>query len=253
MTPRINLSKEQLTRYKGHISLCEIDLEGQRHIAGSSVLIVGAGGLGSPVAIYLAAAGVGRIGILDADTVGLSNLQRQIAHTTADLGRPKAISAAEKMRALNPDISVEPLTEMLTEENAAEIIGGYDITIDCTDNLPTRLLINDCCVSLGRSFVFGAVSRMSGQLFTHVAGSACYRCIFDPAATDPDAELPCAITGIMNSVVGVIGSLQATEALKLIVGTGDALTNRILTFDALTMEFNSFAVKPVENCPCQRS
>lgn len=250
MNDSIKLGKEQMIRYKGHLSLCEIDFEGQRRIGGSSVRIVGAGGLGSPVALYLASAGVGRIGIVDPDSVGLSNLQRQIIHTTADLGRPKALSAAEKLRAINPDIEVEPLTVMLTEENAAEIIGGYDITVDCTDNLATRLLINDSCVRLGKSFVSGAVSRTSGQLFSHIPGSACYRCIFDPDGAEPGSDLPCATAGIMNSVVGVIGSLQATEVLKLIVGTGDALTNRILTFDALTMEFNSFCVNPVEGCIC---
>ena len=248
---KIEYTKEQLTRYRGHLSLCEVDLAGQSRLTESRVLIVGAGGLGSPVALYLAAAGVGTIGILDPDTVSLSNLQRQIIHSTPDIGRPKAESAAEKMRAINPEVNVIPMTEALTPENAALIMNNYDLVMDCTDNLPTRLLINDSCVALGKKMVFGAVSRFSGQVFSHIPGSACYRCIFDPENTDPDGDLPCAINGIMNTVVGVIGSLQATEAVKLLIGTGDSLINRILTFDAVTMQFNTFAVNPVGNCGCQ--
>ncbi|WP_297066852.1 HesA/MoeB/ThiF family protein [uncultured Duncaniella sp.] len=245
------LSKEQKIRYRGHLSLCEIDLAGQQRLAESRVLIVGAGGLGSPVSLYLAAAGVGTIGLLDADTVSLSNLQRQVIHTTADIGRLKVDSAAEKLRAINPHINVATLPLMLDSENAMTIMEDYDLVIDCTDNLPTRLLINDTCVATGKAMVFGAVSRFSGQVFSHKAGTACYRCIFDPSTTDPDADLPCAINGIMNTVVGVIGSLQATEAVKLLVGTGDALLNRILTFDAVTMQFNTFAISPIDTCECQ--
>lgn len=245
------LSKEQKIRYRGHLSLCEIDLAGQQRLAESRVLIVGAGGLGSPVSLYLAAAGVGTIGLLDADTVSLSNLQRQVIHTTADIGRLKVDSAAEKLRAINPHINVATLPLMLDSDNAVTIMEDYDLVIDCTDNLPTRLLINDTCVATGKAMVFGAVSRFSGQVFSHKAGTACYRCIFDPSTTDPDADLPCAINGIMNTVVGVIGSLQATEAVKLLVGTGDALLNRILTFDAVTMQFNTFAISPIDTCECQ--
>lgn len=245
------LSKEQKIRYRGHLSLCEIDLAGQQRLAESRVLIVGAGGLGSPVSLYLAAAGVGTIGLLDADTVSLSNLQRQVIHTTADIGRLKVDSAAEKLRAINPHINVATLPLMLDSENAMTIMEDYDLVIDCTDNLPTRLLINDTCVATGKAMVFGAVSRFSGQVFSHKAGTACYRCIFDPSTTDPDADLPCAINGIMNTVVGVIGSLQATEAVKLLVGTGDALLNRILTFDAVTMQFNTFAISPIDTCERQ--
>ena len=174
------LTKEESTRYLGHLSLCEIDLAGQQAIANGRVLIVGAGGLGSPVALYLAAAGVGTIGLLDADTVSLSNLQRQIIHTTADIGRLKVDSAAEKMAAINPDIEIVKMPLMLDGAMAAGIIGEYDITVDCTDNLATRLLINDTCVMTGKKMVFGAVSRFSGQVFSHVKGSACYRCIFNP-------------------------------------------------------------------------
>lgn len=248
----MKFTKDQLTRYRGHLSLCEIDLAGQSRLTDSRVLIVGAGGLGSPVALYLAAAGVGTIGILDPDTVSLSNLQRQIIHCTPDVGSLKAESAAAKMRALNPDINVIPLAEALSQDNATGIFEAYDLVVDCTDNLPTRLLINDSCVKLGKMMVSGAVSRFSGQVFSHTPGSACYRCIFDPATAGPDGDLPCAVNGIMNTVVGVIGCLQATEAVKLLVGTGDPLINRLLTFDAVTMQFNTFAVNPISDCSCQR-
>lgn len=245
------LSPELRTRYRGHLSLCEIDTAGQQALADARVLIVGAGGLGSPVSLYLTAAGVGTIGLMDADTVSLSNLQRQIIHSTPDIGRLKTDSAAEKLRALNPETDIVTINDRLTLENAPGIIADYDLIIDCTDNLPTRLLINDTCVRLDKKMVFGAVSRFSGQVFSHVPGSACYRCIFDPSATGDDGEeLPCAVNGILNTVVGVIGTLQATEAVKLIVGTGDPLVNRLLTFDAITMAFNTFAISRSEGCAC---
>ncbi len=229
------------TRYCGHLNLCEIDRPGQERLRKARVLIVGAGGLGSPVALYLAAAGVGRITVLDPDTVSLSNLQRQIIHTTADLGRPKALSAREKMLAINPDVTVVPLEMPLTPENAAELIGDHDLTMDCTDNLATRLLISDTCVAAGKPYVFGAVRRFGGQVFTHTPGTASYRGIFD--STEPEGgDEPCSRTGVLNTVVGVIGSLQATEAVKLIAGTGDLLADRLLVFDAITMTFSTFEV-----------
>lgn len=243
-----HLTDGQQTRYRGHLSLREIGTKGQQAIASARVLVIGTGGLGSPVSLYLAAAGVGTIGLMDPDTVSLSNLQRQVLHTTADIGRLKTQSAAEKLRAINPDITVNTLSEPLTAENAAEVMADYDIIMDCTDNQATRLLINDTCVRLDKKMVFGAVSRFSGQVFSHVPGSACYRCIFSPA--DSGEELPCAVNGILNTVVGVIGSLQATEALKLIVGAGDALTDRLLTFNAVTMTFNAFDISKIEGCAC---
>ncbi|MCM1355470.1 MAG: HesA/MoeB/ThiF family protein [Staphylococcus sp.] len=254
MTARpTSISKELQTRYRGHLSLCEIDYAGQQRLAEARVLIVGAGGLGSPVALYLTAAGVGTIGLLDADTVSLSNLQRQILHSTPDVGQMKVDSASAKLRSLNPEVNIITIPEMLTGDNAGTIMEGYDLVVDCTDNLPTRLLINDSCVATGKKFVFGAVSRFSGQVFSHIPGSACYRCIFDPSAVGPDDGLPCAVNGILNTVVGITGSLQATEAIKLIVGTGDPLINRILTFDALTMQFNTFEISPIVECRCQHS
>ncbi len=238
------LTREQQIRYKGHISLCEIDLPGQKALGDARVLMVGAGGLGSPVGLYLAAAGVGTIGIIDADTVSLSNLQRQIMHGTPDIGTPKVESARDAMTRINPEVRTALYPFFLTGENAVELIGGYDIVVDCTDNLEARLLINDTCVSLGKPFVYGAVSRFSGQIFTHTPGNATYRDIFDTTA--PTEELPCVIDGVMNTVVGVIGTLQATEVVKWIVKTGDLLTNRMLLFDAITMTFNTFEINSID-------
>lgn len=233
----MNFSKEQLQRYRGHISLCEIDFTGQMAISRGRVLIIGAGGLGSPVALYLAAAGVGHIGLVDSDTVSLSNLQRQIIHSTNDLNRPKVESARESMLAINPEIEVETYPLFFTESNASDLISGYDLVVDCTDNFTTRRLINDTCVRLEKPFVFGAVSRFSGQVFTHRPGTADFRTFFGDEI--PDNTEPCAITGILNTVVGVIGALQATEAVKLLSGAGDLLTDRLLHFDAITMQFTT--------------
>lgn len=237
-----NINNENLKRYKGHISLCEIDMHGQVAICNSKVLIVGAGGLGSPVALYLSAAGVGHIGIVDADNVSLGNLQRQIMHGIGDIGRQKVDSAKEAMRRINPETSVATYREFLTTENAADIVSGYDIVVDCTDNFPTRLLINDTCVSLGKPYVFGSASRFQGQLFTHIPGSADLRTIFGGESSDD--TLPCEITGILNSVTGVIGSLQATEVLKYLTKAGDLCVNKLLVFDAITMDFSSYQIAP---------
>lgn len=235
------LDKDQLKRYRGHISLCEIDIPGQMAISRGRVLIVGAGGLGSPVALYLAAAGVGHIGIVDADKVSLSNLQRQIIHGTPDIGRPKVDSAMSAMHRLNPEVSITPCQTFLTPQNSADIISGYDIVIDCTDNFEARLLISDICVSLGKPFIFGGVSRFQGQLFTHIPGSADFRDFFGDEM--PVSSEPCSVTGIINTAVGVIGSLQATEAIKFLAHTGDLLVNRLLIFDAITMEFQTLHLR----------
>lgn len=230
------------TRYRGHLSLCEIDLPGQQRINDGRVLIVGAGGLGSPVALYLAAAGVGHITILDPDTVSLSNLQRQIMHGTPDIGRPKAESARDAMTRINPHIIIEPVTGLITPDNAADLIGRHDVTVDCTDNLDTRLLISDTCIETGSNYVFGAVRRFEGQAFTHTPGTASYRDIFGGEGND-SGDQPCAIDGVLNTVVGIIGCIQATEVLKLLARTGDLLTDRLLTFDAITMTFNTFRLR----------
>ncbi len=231
------------TRYRGHLSLCEIDLAGQRRIAGSRVLVVGAGGLGSPVALYLAAAGIGTIGIVDPDTVSLSNLQRQVMHGTPDIGTPKADSARRAMQRINPEVRVETHPVFLDPENAPDIIGEYGMVVDCTDNMAARLVIDDTCRALGRPYVYGAVRRFGGQIFTHLPGTMGYRDIFSPDPSVPVDELPCAIDGVLNTVVGVIGTLQATEVIKWAAGTGDLLTDRLLTFDAITMRFEEFKFK----------
>ena len=231
------------TRYRGHPSLCEIDRPGQERISAARVLMIGAGGLGSPVALYLAAAGVGHITVVDPDTVSLSNLQRQIIHTTPDIGRPKVISAAESMTAINPLICVEPLQQPLTPDNAPALIAAHDITVDCTDNLATRMLINNTCVAQERPYVFGAVNRWGGQLFTHTPGSAVYTDFFDAIPASAGADIPCSLAGVLNTVVGVIGSLQATEVIKYLAGTGDLLTDRLLTFDAIAMTFSTFTIR----------
>lgn len=236
------MNSDDATRYRGHLSLCEIDLPGQQRITHARVLIIGAGGLGSPVALYLAAAGVGHITMLDPDTVSLSNLQRQIMHGTPDIGRPKALSARDSMTRINPSVEVEPVIAALTHDNARRLIGSHDVTVDCTDNLATRLLISDTCVDAGVPYVFGAVRRFEGQAFTHTPGTASYRDIFGGEPGD-GGDTPCAVDGVLNTVVGIIGCIQATEVLKLLVGTGDPLTDRLLTFDAITMTFNTFALR----------
>lgn len=228
-------------RYSGHRALCEIDIPGQQAIERGRVLVVGAGGLGSPVCLYLAAAGVGTIGIVDADTVSLSNLQRQIIHHTSDVGRLKVESAAAKMNAVNPHITVETMAAMLTSDNAADIVGNYDIVVDCTDNYATRLLINDTCVALGKPMVYGAVQRMAGQIFTYMPGGADYRTWF--GETPPSQEQPCSVNGVMNTVVGVIGTLQATEVIKFLSHAGDLLDRRLLIFDAVTMTFREIGAR----------
>lgn len=225
-------------RYQGHLSLCEIDIAGQQRIARGRVLIVGAGGLGSPVALYLAAAGVGHLGLVDPDTVSLSNLQRQIAHTTADIGRLKVDSARDAMLAVNPEVAVTVYPQMLTSGNAAALLEDYDVVVDCTDSRCSRLAVNKACIDAERSMVFGAVSRFSGMAFTHIPGSADYTTFFSAEADDDAQPRSCAMTGILNTVVGITGSIMATEVIKLLVGTGDLLTDRLLTFDALTMTFS---------------
>lgn len=235
------MDKELLQRYRGHVSLCEIDLPGQERIMAGRVLIVGAGGLGSPACLYLAAAGVGHITVVDPDTVSLSNLQRQVMHGSEDVGSPKAESARRAMLRINPSITVEPLQMPLTEANAPKLIATHDITLDCTDNLTTRLLINDTCVKEGKPYVFGAVRRFAGQVFTHLPDTATYRDFFGDESVE-GGDIPCAIDGVLNAVVGIVGSLQATEAIKYLARTGDLLADRLLTLDTITMQFNTFTM-----------
>lgn len=240
----LRFEADERERYMGHLSLCEIDLAGQAALRRARVLIVGCGGLGSPVALYLAAAGVGHIGLVDSDAVSLSNLQRQIIHSTADLGRRKVESARDSIVAINPAVDVRIYPEMLTAANGAAIAGEYDIVADCTDSFRSRIAVNDLCVSLAKPMAFGSVSRFSGLLFTYLPGHADYGAIFgreEPEAAGADCS--CAATGVLNAAVGVVGSLQAAEVIKLITGTGEPLVDRLLAIDLLTMDFTRFAIR----------
>lgn len=231
------LTSSQQERYARHLTMEEIGAGGQQKLFRAKVCIIGAGGLGSPAALYLAAAGVGTIGIVDADHVELSNLQRQILHTAADLGKQKVRSAQQTLKALNPDTVVKTYPVYAEEKNIQEIIQDYDFIIDAADNFPTKFLINDACVRAGKPFVHAGVIRFQGQLMTYVPGKGpCYRCIFkDPP---PQGAVPSAKqAGILGAVCGVIGSLQAMEAVKYVLGAGDLLTGKFLTYDALRVQF----------------
>lgn len=229
-------------RYSRHLLLDGIGQEGQERIAKGRVLIVGVGGLGSPVALYLAAAGVGTIGIADGDTVDISNLQRQVIHATKDVGITKVKSAAMKMKDINPDIKVVEVSKFLDKAALMEIAADYDIIVDATDSYNSKYTINDACVAAGKPFVHGGVLRYEGNVFTHLPGTADYRTIFgsEPSA----AHVPTAsAVGVLGTVVGVIGTIQATEVIKWLTGTGKLLTDCILTFDALTWRFNKIQIK----------
>lgn len=243
------LTKSQTERYSRHIMLKEIGCDGQQQLLAARVLIIGAGGLGSPIALYLAAAGIGTIGIADADDVDLSNLQRQVIHFTSDIGKPKVLSAREKILAINPDVRVRIHKEWVTAANIQEMIREYDFVIDSTDNFAAKFLINDACILTGKSYSHGGILQFVGQTITVLPGqSACYRCIF-PAPPPQDALIPCSRAGVMGVLPGVIGSIQATEAIKFILGKGDLLSGRLLTYDALRMKFREVPLQRTPACP----
>ena len=241
-------TNEQLERYSRHIILKEVGAKGQKKLLNAKVLIVGAGGLGAPAAMYLAAAGVGTIGLVDGDQVDLTNLQRQVIHTTPDVGRPKVDSAEEKLKAINPDLNIAKHEIYLSEDNALELIRPYDFVIDGTDNFATKYLVNDACVMLGKSFCMGGISRYAGQVMTHRPGTACYRCLFPEPPAISDVET-CATVGVLGSIAGMLGTVQATEATKCLAGVGEPLYNALLTFDALTMKWQRFDFPKNEGCP----
>lgn len=242
-------TNEQLERYSRHIILKEVGEKGQKKLLDSKVLIIGAGGLGSPAAMYLAAAGVGTVGIADADEVELSNLQRQIIHRTADIGKAKVLSAKEAMEGINPDVAVKAYHTFVTADNISELISDYDFIIDATDNFPAKFLINDACVIAKKPFSHAGILRFRGQLMTYVPGQGpCYRCIFKEPPPE-DAVQTCKQAGIIGAMGGVIGSLQAMEAVKYIIGQGELLTGYLLTFDALTMEFRKIKL-PADTSEC---
>ncbi|MFX4263500.1 HesA/MoeB/ThiF family protein [Pelotomaculum propionicicum] len=243
----MKLNESQIERYSRQIILKEVGGKGQEKLLNGRVLIIGAGGLGSPCALYLAAAGVGTIGIADGDKADLSNLQRQIIHFTEDVGREKVISAGEKMAALNPDIKVETYPYRVTAANIRELVDQYDFIVDGTDNFAAKFLINDACVLANKAFSHAGILRFNGQTLTYIPGSTCYRCIIE--APPPAGAAPtCSQAGILGSVAGVMGTIQASEALKYIMGIGDLLTGKLLVFDIFTMNFRVVEVKRNERC-----
>lgn len=239
---------EQVTRYSRHIIMPEVGGQGQRALLESKVLLIGAGGLGSPIALYLAAAGVGTIGIVDFDVVDLSNLQRQILHHTRDIGRPKVVSAAETLADINPDVKVLPYQVQLSSENALDIIKDYDLVINGCDNFPTRYLVNDACVMLRKPLIDGSIFRFEGQVTVFLPGQGCYRCLY-PAPPPPGMAPSCAEAGVLGVLPGLIGVIQAIEAIKLILGIGDPLVGRLLLVDTLAMEFREVKIRRDPSCP----
>jgi len=243
------LRPEQFDRYRRHLSLPDFGLEGQKRLLESRVLLIGAGGLGCPLALYLAAAGVGRLGLVDDDVVDASNLQRQVLYSTADVGRPKVEVAAERIRALNPDVQVDLHRLRLDSSNALEIFEPYDVVVDGTDNFPTRYLSNDACVLLGKPNVYGSIFRFEGQatVFDSRTGP-CYRCLY-PSPPPPGAAPSCEEGGVLGVLPGMIAMLQATETVKLLAGIGSSLVGRLLLYDALSLEFSEFKLRKDPACP----
>lgn len=244
-----DLSPQEIARYSRHLIMPEVGMEGQKRLKASSILLIGAGGLGSPLALYLAAAGVGRLGLVDFDIVDFSNLQRQIIHGTPDVGRPKLHSARDRIQAINPEVRVDLYDTRLTSENALELFRPYDIIIDGTDNFPTRYLVNDACVLLKKPNVYGSIFRFDGQasVFAPPQGP-CYRCLYPEPP--PPGEVPsCAEGGVLGILPGLIGCIQATEAVKLLLGKGTPLIGRLMLYDALEMKFQEFKVRRNPKCP----
>lgn len=241
----MSFSAEEIDRYARHLVLREVGGQGQQRLKAARVLIVGAGGLGAPAALYLAAAGVGVIGLADADVVSLSNLQRQVLFATADVGRLKVDAAADALGALNPDVQVDAHAIALDRSNAGEAIAGYDLILDGTDNFQTRMAVNAACVQAGKPLVSGAIGRWTGQVGVF-AGRPCYQCLVPEVP--PDAET-CQAVGVVGALAGVIGSMMALEAVKLTVGTGAPLTGRLLIYDALAAETRTVRITPDSACP----
>ncbi|HEU5457758.1 MAG TPA: molybdopterin-synthase adenylyltransferase MoeB [Terracidiphilus sp.] len=243
------LNTDELTRYSRHLILPEVGMEGQQRLKAARVLCVGTGGLGSPLAFYLTAAGVGTLGLVDFDVVDASNLQRQILHSTRDVGRKKLDSAEEKLKALNPALNVVKHETRLTSANALEILKDYDVVADGTDNFPTRYLVNDACVLLGKPNVYGSIFRFEGQASVFATkGGPCYRCIY-PEPPPPGMVPSCAEGGVLGILPGLVGVIQATEAIKLILGKGETLAGRLLLVDALGMQFRELKLKRNPDCP----
>jgi adenylyltransferase/sulfurtransferase len=245
----VKLSKEEVQRYSRHLIMPEVGMEGQLKLKRARVLTIGTGGLGAPLGLYLAAAGVGHLGLVDFDVVDSSNLQRQVTFTTADVGKPKSEAAKARLSALNPAIEILSYETRLTSENALEMFRDYDIIVDGTDNFPTRFLVNDACVLLGKPNVYGSIFRFEGQatVFGYPDGP-CYRCLY-PEPPPPGLVPSCAEGGVLGVLPGIVGSIQAMETIKLILGTGEPLVGRLLLFDALAMRFRELKLKKNPDCP----
>ena len=247
--PLPDLGPAELRRYGRHLVIPEVGEEGQRRLKAAKVLLVGAGGLGSPLALYLAAAGVGRLGVVEFDRVDETNLQRQVLFGSGDVGRPKLVAAAERLREINPHVEVTPHAERLGAANALALVEGYDVVADGSDNFATRYLVNDACVRLGKPDVWGAVQRFEGQLSVFWAERGpCYRCLF-PEPPPPGVVPSCAEAGVLGVLPGIVGTLQASEVLKLLLGVGEPLVGRFLVFDALAMRFRELALRKAADCP----
>lgn len=243
------LNNDEIARYSRHLIMPEVGMDGQLKLKSASVLCIGVGGLGSPVAMYLGAAGVGRIGIVDFDVVDYSNLQRQVIHGTPDVGRSKLDSARDRLNAINPEVTVETHDVALSSENALELLANYDVIVDGTDNFPTRYLVNDACVILGKPNVYGSIFRFEGQASVFATKDGpCYRCLY-PEPPPPGLVPSCAEGGVLGILPGVIGTIQATEAVKLIIGVGEPLVNRFMIYDALRMKFRELKLRKDPECP----
>ena len=242
------LTPQQVQRFSRHIIMPQVGSMGQRRLMDASVLLVGAGGLGSPLAMYLAAAGVGKIGIVDFDDVDITNLHRQLLHGMGDIGRPKVDSAEDTIREINPDAEIVKINKHINSENAMEIAEDFDILIDGTDNFPTRYLINDLGVLMNKPVVHGSIFMFDGQVTTFLPGQGCYRCLY-PAPPPPGMVPSCAEAGVLGVLPGIVGSLMATEAIKLILGVGKPLVNRLLMVDALDMDMRTVKIRKDPNCP----
>jgi sulfur-carrier protein adenylyltransferase/sulfurtransferase len=246
----IDFSNDEIARYSRHLIMPEVTLDGQKRIKAASVLCIGAGGLGSPIALYLAAAGIGRLGLVDFDVVDFSNLQRQILHGTDDVGRKKLNSARDRIKAVNPNVQVDLHDMMFRSENAMQVVQDYDIVIDGTDNFPTRYLSNDVCVLKKKPNIYGSIFRFDGQctVFAPHLGGPCYRCMF-PEPPPPGMVPSCAEGGVLGVLPGIIGVMQAIEAIKMIIGIGDSLIGRLVSFDALKLRFKEFKIRKDPSCP----
>src|SRR5438094_2437457 len=247
--PAAGLSKEEILRYSRHLIMPEVGMEGQLKLKNAKVLLVGAGGLGAPLGLYLSAAGIGRIGVVDFEVIELTNLQGKVIHGTKDVGRKKLDSASERMRDINPNVQIDRYEVALSSENALEILSGYDLVVDGTDNFPTRYLVNDACVLLKKPNVYGSIFRFEGQatVFAY-PGGPCYRCLY-PEPPPPGLVPSCAEGGVLGILPGLIGCIQATEAVKLTLGQGSPLIGRLLLYDALSMKFQEFKVRRNPKCP----